>query len=244
MTSHARSPVVDEPAELTAEWITTALCASLPDAHVRSVEREAIETGQIGASYRLTLDGTGGVPATLVAKIAAGDRAARERVAQGYQKEVGFYTVFRDRVEVRTPRCWYAAISDDLCSFVLLLDDLAPATPGVQADGCSVARARDAVQNLAGLHAPVWNDGSLYEHADWLAPMTDALAALGVEDYSFEQCFDAYRLGVLQGPMITVIGCMYATAQRSARADGMFLAMATRSCAALRDLDSFALLEA
>jgi hypothetical protein len=31
LTSHARSPVVDEPAELTAEWITTALCAALRD---------------------------------------------------------------------------------------------------------------------------------------------------------------------------------------------------------------------
>ena len=154
MTPHAHAPVVDGPAELTAEWITSALRTKLPDAHVRSVEREAIGTGQIGASYRLTLDGTGGVPATLVAKIAAGDRATRERVAQGYRKEVGFYTVFRDRVEVRTPRCWYAAISDDLCAFVLLLDDLAPATPGVQADGCTLGRATDAVQNLAGRRLP------------------------------------------------------------------------------------------
>jgi hypothetical protein len=35
---------------------------------------------------------------------------------------------------------------------------------------------------------------------------------------------------------------MYATAVRSERADGMFLAMATRSAAAIRDLDPFSLL--
>jgi Phosphotransferase enzyme family len=350
------SPVADHPGDLTAEWLTRALRRTEPDTVVRAVEREAIGTGQMGASFRLHLDGDR-VPPTLVAKIAAGDRAARERVAPGFRKEVGFYTVFRERVAVRTPRCWYAAISDDFSSFVLLLDDLAPASPGVQADGCTVARAADAVQNLAGLPAPVWNDASLFDHADWLTPMTeagsaflgdvlvgateqfldryateladdaetlrtaaaltarwgtagadafalvhgdyrldnlmfpahgpgvtaldwqsltigppardlayflttslvvedrraherdlvqayvDALVASGIEDYGFEQCFDAYRLGVLQGPMITVLGCMYATAERTARADGMFLAMATRSCAALRDLDSFALLE-
>ena len=66
--------------------------------------------------------------------------------------------MFRDRVQIRTPRCWHAEISDDNCSFVLLLDDLAPARPGVQVDGCSVDQAADAVRNLAGLHAPVWND--------------------------------------------------------------------------------------
>ena len=42
--------------------------------------------------------------------------------------------------------------------------------------------------------------------------------------------------------MITVLGCMYATAERSERADGMFLAMITRSCAAIRDLRSLDLL--
>ena len=44
--------------------------------------------------------------------------------------------------------------------------------------------------------------------------------------------------------MITMIGAAYATAERSASADGMFLAMATRASAALRDLDSLALVEA
>ena len=38
--------------------------------------------------------------------------------------------------------------------------------------------------------------------------------------------------------MITVIGCMYATAERSDAADRMFLAMIHRACAAIQDLDS------
>jgi hypothetical protein len=38
--------------------------------------------------------------------------------------------------------------------------------------------------------------------------------------------------------MITVLGCIYAAAERSERADAMFLAMTHRSCAAIRDLES------
>ena len=265
--------------------------------------------------------------------------------------------MFRDRVRIRTPRCWHADISDDHCSFVLLLDDLAPARPGVQVDGCTVDQAVDALRNLAGLHAPVWNDPTLSDHGEWLTAMTgergtflgtiaesaaevfttryadelgddaetlrrsaaltgrwaavdtgstalvhgdyrldnlmfpergdgvatvdwqtlaigppgrdlayflatslfvddrreherelvaeyvDELGRLGVDDYSFDRCFTDYRLGVLQGPMITMIGCAYATAERSADADAMFLAMATRAATALDDLDSLALVE-
>jgi Phosphotransferase enzyme family len=348
--------VINRPEDLTAEWLTAILRAADAEAKVRSLTVEPIGTGQTGASFRLHLDGDH-VPTTLVAKTAAGDRAARERVAAGYRNEVGFYTEFRDRVRIRTPRCWHAEISADACSFVLLLDDLAPARPGVQADGCTVDQAADAVRNLAGLPGPVWNDRSLCDQRAWLTAMTgeraaflggitegaaerflarygpelgddaetlrraaaltgrwvaidtgveglvhgdyrldnlmfpehgdgvvaldwqtlaigppgrdlayflatsvlvddrrehesalvaeylDELRRIGVEDYSFDQCFADYRLGVLQGPMITMIGWAYATATPSASADAMFLAMATRSCAALRDLGSLELVE-
>lgn len=64
---------------------------------------------------------------------------------------------------------------------------------------------------------------------------TEALTDRGI-NYPLEQAWIDYRQGVLQGPLITVLGCIYATAERSAAADEMFLAMATRSCAAIRDL--------
>jgi aminoglycoside phosphotransferase (APT) family kinase protein len=64
--------------------------------------------------------------------------------------------------------------------------------------------------------------------------------ALGIDGYDLATCWDDYRAGMFQGPMITVLGAIFATAERSDRADGMFLAMARRSCAAIRDLDAFA----
>ena len=73
--------------------------------------------------------------------------------------------------------------------------------------------------------------------ARWWPRTSTRCAGSASTDYTFDQCFTDYRLGVLQGPMITMIGAAYATAERSASADAMFLAMATASCAALRDLD-------
>jgi hypothetical protein len=355
MTSDLTDPVVDDPSLLTAEWLTAALASRGHEAEVRAVSYERIGTGQIGASYRLYLDAVGQVPATLVAKIAAGSPEARQRVGEGYRKEVRFYTDLAGLVAVNTPQCWYAAISDDTQSFTLLLEDLAPSVPGVQAQGCRLDQAVAAVQNLAGLHAPLWCDPLLADHADWLRPMDEATGAflgelmvgateqfieryaerlpgdvdtlrgaaasigrwstegddifalmhgdyrldnlmfdpdsadvaavdwqtvttgppvrdlsyflatsLSVElrraherellevyvtalkargvDHPIERCFADYRLGVLQGPLITVLGCIYATAEPSEASDAMFLAMATRSCAAIRDLATLDLL--
>ncbi len=319
---------------------------------VERVRLERIGTGQIGRSYRLYLDATpdDALPPTLVLKIAAGDAQARERVNRGFEKEVRFYQDLKPQTSVNTPHCWFAAITDDLNSFVLLLDDLAPRIPGRQADGCTYAQATSAVVNLAGLHAPMWGSPVLGEHARWLSPMdaasaeflgaimgssteqfielyrdhlsaedqatlraaaaatgawaamtrrqctlihgdyrldnlmfdptdasvsavdwqtttsgsptldvayflatsllpeqrrrhegdllasyVEALAGYGVA-YSLDDAMADYRRDVLHGPLITVLGRIFATAAPSAEADGMFLAMVTRSCAAIRDL--------
>lgn len=330
---------------ITAGWLTEALGYT-----VRAITSERVGTGQTGASYRLTLEADEG-PRTLLAKVAGGSLEARQRVAGGYAAEVGFYANLVDGLDVRTPECWYATISDDRLHFTLLLEDLAPRKPGVQAEGCSVARARGALRNLAGLHAPRWNDPSLHDLGflmntkgpeaveflsgltrsateefvtrysaelgpddkatlvaaaakvgDWIgapqtpfavlhgdyrldnlmfgdepddvyvldwqtaavgSPMRDLayflgtclepelrrqserelvglyhreLQSRGIDHYDFEQCFHDYRRDQLQATLITMIGCIYATGVRSADSDAMFLAMATRSCAAIRDL--------
>ena len=42
--------------------------------------------------------------------------------------------------------------------------------------------------------------------------------------------------------MMTMIGCIYAGAERTQRSDAMFITMARRSCAAVRDLGSLELI--
>lgn len=342
---------------LDIEDITAERLSGMLGYRVWSVTREKVGTGQTGASYRLTLEADEG-PDTLLAKVAAGDLEARRSVAGGYLAEVGFYDELVDGLAVRTPKCWYAAISGDRLRFTLLLEDLAPRKPGIQAEACSLDRARAAVRNLAGLHAPRWNDSTLFDlhfllgtqgrkpvdfvadlarsstdifverylaelgpenvatmlgaaaaiegwlgsrqqpfavlHGDYRldnlmfgeqpddvvvldwqtaavgSPTRDLayflgtslkveerrkvendlvqlyhreLLARGVEHYAFEQCFRDYRRDLLQATLITSIGCIHATGERSQSSDAMFLSMASRSCTAIRDLGTLDLID-
>lgn len=353
-------PVAKDVAGLTPEWLNDALAQSGVRSTVIDTRCEPIGIGQMGRSYRVTLTysearPTG--PASVVAKMAGGEFEVRQRVADGYRNEVMFYSHIAQTVDVSTPRCWYAAISDDGTDFTLLLEDLHPARPGIQVESCSLDQAGDAVENLAALHAPRWNDETLLEmrgflprdaasarfvgeilakavddfvarfdaiddgdaetlqgcaeaigpwlltrpapfavvHGDYrldnlmFPPTGRGVAALdwqtvgvappsrdlayflgtalrpedrrrhesdlvtlyvedlerrGVQGYSRNECFDDYRLGQLQGPLITVLGCVYgATAERTQDADEMFVSMAQRSCAAIRELESLSLVE-
>lgn len=75
---------------------------------------------------------------------------------------------------------------------------------------------------------------------DLVARYHTALTGYGVKDYSLEECFDDYRFAAVQGPLITVLGCAYGTPTE--RGDRMFLAMARRSCAMIRELGTLALI--
>ncbi len=66
-----------------------------------------------------------------------------------------------------------------------------------------------------------------------LAAYREALAALGVER-SAEDVFSDYVYGAFQGPVITVLGAL--AVGRTERGDAMFVAMARRCAAQVRDL--------
>lgn len=350
--------VVDRPDELTPEWMTAALRSGGRAGTVTEAWAEPIGTGQMGATYRvhLTYAGTPG-PATVVVKLAAGDDATRAMISPGYRAEVGFLTEIAPGLDVRMPECHFGAIVKDGTRFTIVMADQADAIPGVQADGCSEAAAQAAIDNLVGLHAPRWNDPTLFglrylgrpnpamakmmgrmcvsavggfvdryqDHlaaaeqailveaaarvevwqvtrpepfsvihgdyrldnllftpsgevvaVDWQTaaigpPLRDvayflgtcvdtdqrrateadlvrryhaALVGRGITDYPFEQCWDDYRLGMIQGPMVTILGCMHASGERTEKSDGMFLAMSRRSSAAIADLGVLDLLPA
>src|ERR1700731_2709269 len=69
-----------------------------------------------------------------------------------------------------------------------------------------------------------------------------SLLGYGVTDYDRETCWRDYRLGMLQAPLITALGCAYASTTE--RGDDMMLVMLTRGCQAIRDLGSMDLLRA
>lgn len=353
-------PLVDHPDRITPEWLSQMLAMNGIEASVKQFRHTPVGTGQMADNYRLHIDygdKPADAPETLVVKVSSSNPTSRGAgAAGGYLTEVRFYLDLADALAIRTPRCYYADISEDRDEFVLVLEDLAPAQQGDQIRGCTPEHAELALTNLAGLHGSSWCDDAIDRH-DWLNRVTpevaklfmniltpsteafieryrsrlnpddidvmrqfaaaaetwlvgrperfvplhgdyrldnlmfatasggapvatvdwqtlsighpgrdvayfmgnamepelrrsreralvaayhDALLGYGVTDYSFEQCFDDYRFGQFQGPLVTVLGAMAVI--QTDRGDKMFMAMCSRSCQAIRDLDSISLL--
>ncbi|MCP5067067.1 MAG: phosphotransferase [bacterium] len=68
----------------------------------------------------------------------------------------------------------------------------------------------------------------------------EALVALGVAGHPLEECFDDYRYGQFHGLFVTVLASVNLT--HTDRGDEMFMAMSSRACEAIRDLESLDLL--
>ncbi len=166
-------PIADAPDALTPEWLTAALRGAgvLDDATVTATSLTPVGTGQMCDSVRITptYDIDTDAPTSLVAKLPAADETSRATAValRNYEKEVRFYQHLAPHLPVRTPRVFHAALDDSLSSFVLLFEDLAPATVGDQITGCTAADARRALAELTRLHAPRWGDDTLADLA-WL----------------------------------------------------------------------------
>ncbi|MDH6195156.1 hypothetical protein M2272_001785 [Mycobacterium frederiksbergense] len=78
--------------------------------------------------------------------------------------------------------------------------------------------------------------------ADLVGAYHDRLLSHGVGGYDRETCWQDYRLGMLQAPLITVLGCAFATSTE--RGDDMMVVMAQRGCQAIRDLGTLDLINA
>jgi hypothetical protein len=176
----APTTIADTPELLTPAWLTQALRAAgalAGDRAVASVAVTPVGTGQMCDSVRLALgyDGPTDAPPTLVAKLPAADPTSRAtaKSLRSYETEVRFYQQLAGGLPVRTPHVHHAAIDVDTASFVLLMEDMAPARPGDQLTGCDVATAEVALDELVKLHAPRWGDPTLAE-LDWLHGDRDA----------------------------------------------------------------------
>lgn len=186
--------IIDDPRNLSPDWLTAVLQAAGHDVRVRSCWSESVGTGQMAHNERIFLeyDGdAGSAPATIVGKFPSPSEESRAAGgAGGYKAEVRFYQELASRLAIRVPECIYAALSEDGTSFILLLEDMAPAVQGDQIAGASRAQIEATIVNLAGLHAPLWQDPRL-EDIDWaplkldpdFAPILEMAAPAFVERY-------------------------------------------------------------
>jgi hypothetical protein len=78
------------------------------------------------------------------------------------------------------------------------------------------------------------------EHA-LVSAYHDALITEGVTDYSAQECFEDYRIGLLHVLLIATLGWAFSTSTE--RGDEMMLVMVDRACTAIEDLDAYALVD-
>lgn len=209
MVAIAYAEFPSSPAQVTPGWLSEILgrAGMLDDAAVVAVEWQPIGTGQVGDSARFTLtyDRPAAGPATLAGKFAAADPTSRQTaVTHGlYAKEVAFYRELADSLAIRTPRALAAEVSDDGSECVLLFEDLGPARGGNQLAGCTIDDAREAVRQLAGLHAPSWGNAEMTGR-DWFAARPGSLEALAAAYPYATQVFAERYAGQLAPALMEV----------------------------------------
>ena len=172
-----------EIAELTPGVLTRMLSAQpgWESLTITSAVGSPVGTGQMAHSYRVELtysDRPDDAPGSIVAKLPSTDPASRQMgMATGaYQREVLFYRHLGGLTGVRAPHCYHADIAENGCDFVLLLEDVGPATSVDQLAGCSPDQAELALSQAAALHGGSWQHPALVAQA-WL-PVQQVWGAL------------------------------------------------------------------
>jgi hypothetical protein len=152
--------------EITVEWLSAALSKSDSNGHVAissvEIEQFAQDTGIMDDLYRLTLGDTRGsrkIPGTLIAKVPSSNPAIRDLAnSYGlYQREVVFYRNIASTISVRTPQCFFTDFDPVTQSFIIVMEDLAPAKSCDQLTGMALDQIRLAVGSVADLHARWWD---------------------------------------------------------------------------------------
>lgn len=169
MVNYTSAPAPTTAGDVTTGWLTRCLQQAGHDVEVTDFQAQPIGNGMMAAAQRLTMTFSGEAktaPKTLVLKYAPDGEASRRTGRLGfgfagrpgfYEQEVRFYRDLAPKLEVRVPRSYAQWIAPECDQFILLLEDIAPASPGDEFAALQPAQLHGAMINLAGLHAPLWN---------------------------------------------------------------------------------------
>jgi hypothetical protein len=152
---------------LTLEEITPQFLSELLGREVSLISATPIGTGQVGATYRLTLQGDG-IPATLVAKLPSNDELSRGtgKSHLTYLRESRFYQQFAGKKPMAVPDHLYIGFDEETHDFTLIMHDLPHHVQGNQLAEPSREEALLAVDAAASIHAAWWGDPML-DTLDW-----------------------------------------------------------------------------
>lgn len=158
-------------AGLTPRWLTALLCGQGIECEIENVSATAIGTGQVGATYRLSLDyrHQGGAPPTLIAKLPSNDPISRAagKSHLTYLRESRFYQQFAGNRPMPVPDHLFIAFDDDSHDFALIMRDLPSYRAGNQLAVPTLREAELAIDAAAAIHAAWWDD-PLLDTLDWL----------------------------------------------------------------------------
>jgi hypothetical protein len=149
--------------EIDAAWLTAAISRHHAGVEVADVQVAAPDQGtstrvRLRATYRRN---DPGLPERLFLKTVFENPFSETLRADGmYAVEVGFYRELKQRIDISAPNCFYSEIEDD-GTFVLVLEELHDVEWGSAVRGAPPARAASVVQELARLHAALWNSDEL-----------------------------------------------------------------------------------
>jgi hypothetical protein len=136
---------------------------------LQSLTHEPVGTGQVCDSFRFTCDwAEGDHPETFIAKCPSADPVSRSAAAifHLYDMEVGWYRDVATGSGVCCPRSYHADITDNELQFVLLLEDMAPASQGDQLAGASLIQVETTLAAAAALHNVQPDKG--FDSHEWL----------------------------------------------------------------------------
>jgi Phosphotransferase enzyme family len=179
-------PLLRDAADVSPDWLTRALTAAgvlRAGNRVRDFERQTIGTGQMAATTRFVLDlhdpDPAAGPASVVGKFASADDQSRATglALRAYEIEVRFYREVATRVGARLPAAYVTEVEPASGWFTLLLEDIAGAAQGDQIAACGPDVAAAVLEEMAGLHAPCWEQPDLAA-LEWLnrsSPETNTL---------------------------------------------------------------------
>lgn len=157
---------VDEALEPT--WLSRALSDIGPDERVVSVERvDELATVASKVRFEVAIEGGSG-GARRSAYCLKVQQAGPD---SGSGVEAFFYRDLAPRLDVRTPNAYYAGVSDDGSTGMIIMDDI-HAIGGrfmTAHEPYTVETTRDSVGQLARLHGATW-DGGVSAGLDWLKP--------------------------------------------------------------------------
>ncbi|MBW2243975.1 MAG: phosphotransferase [Deltaproteobacteria bacterium] len=162
---------------ISPEWLTDSLSPSFPGVAVSAIAITARSSGtNSNAKLAVEYQTQAGAPATLFAKMPPDDPTQRELVRRSgmARRETGFYRDLAHTIDLRVPRAYFSEYEEASGDFLVLIEDLDAAGcsfPG-PGDGFALSDAKQAMEDLAGLHLSHFTDESLREKTAWIGPPT------------------------------------------------------------------------